>query len=452
MFLCLFGKRKSSAWALAARRVSSAFFASQNFLHTSRPFLRRDLPSPSSSAVSLGVERTSPADSESQDGRCRREGEARRHLLQRFSARRLWSPASFVCASFPLQSPTGRGDSRLRRALSDGGWKTSRQSQKTGARCLRPRQAKHSEVSLLQPSGGARGGARSATSPTCVSRRGRRRLRGGGREEARGRRGARGARRGRGAKGAAVSGRERSGSRESQEAFSSSAGEEGGSKESSADEEDAELSESQSSSDDESASLPSVKRRRRHSPSLKLRHSLRGDPPPQLKVGSFFPSSTRRGRGTDSPGDDVSTDLLKEAQGFRRLAEGRLFWEEFVATELVDSETKQRGRRTVVRVGDFADFLVARKKGGGRDGLYRFGNISLSLCVCGGLLSVSPDGAAVLPRWSLQETPVLSVRWRCVCLLQEKWSPFSKWERTLCVQTPEASLCSSSRFRQSLEF
>ena len=53
--------------------------------------------------------------------------------------------------------------------------------------------------------------------------------------------------------------------------------------------------------------------------------------------------------------------------------EGLLFYSTYTTTELIDSETKQKGRETQVKVGDFVDLMVAKDKTKDQNILYRFG-------------------------------------------------------------------------------
>ncbi|KAL8272356.1 hypothetical protein Esti_003646 [Eimeria stiedai] len=71
--------------------------------------------------------------------------------------------------------------------------------------------------------------------------------------------------------------------------------------------------------------------------------------------------------------EDDETALKREAQGFVRFEDGRVFYRTYTTTELIDSDTKVKGRQTQVQVGDFADLMVARSNTKDRSILYRFG-------------------------------------------------------------------------------
>lgn len=79
-------------------------------------------------------------------------------------------------------------------------------------------------------------------------------------------------------------------------------------------------------------------------------------------------------RGWDE--EEVDDEALKrEAQGFVGLREGLLFYKTYTATELIDSETKVKGRKTQVNVGDYVDLMVARNKTKDKSILYRFAQV-----------------------------------------------------------------------------
>lgn len=77
-------------------------------------------------------------------------------------------------------------------------------------------------------------------------------------------------------------------------------------------------------------------------------------------------------RGLDEEEEDEEA-LIREAQGYVGFRDGLIFYRTYTATELIDSETKQKGRKTEVHVGDFVDLMVARDKTKNRSILYRFG-------------------------------------------------------------------------------
>ncbi|OEH78051.1 AAA family protein [Cyclospora cayetanensis] len=73
--------------------------------------------------------------------------------------------------------------------------------------------------------------------------------------------------------------------------------------------------------------------------------------------------------------EDDEEAVRREAIGFAALHEGFVFYRTYTTTELIDSGTKQRGRKTQFKVGDFVDLMVAREKSKSQNILYRFAQI-----------------------------------------------------------------------------
>ncbi|CDJ39667.1 ADP/ATP translocase 2, related, partial [Eimeria tenella] len=69
---------------------------------------------------------------------------------------------------------------------------------------------------------------------------------------------------------------------------------------------------------------------------------------------------------------DEDEEVLREAFGFVGFEGGLVFYCTYTATELADSETSEKSRKTEIKIGDFVDLLVARDSSKQQNALFRF--------------------------------------------------------------------------------